>query len=57
MEANWGTIYVCMEMSQQNPLYSYHILIKTFLVRNNQKVKMADRNGSGHAQFSPESFN
>jgi hypothetical protein len=26
---NWGTLYACMEMSQQNPLYNYYMPIKT----------------------------
>jgi hypothetical protein len=29
-EPNYGTIHVYMEMSQWNPLYNYHILIKKF---------------------------
>jgi hypothetical protein len=29
-ESNQGTIYVCIERSQQNPLYKYYILIKMF---------------------------
>jgi hypothetical protein len=28
-EPNVGTLYTRKEMSQQNPLYNYHILIKT----------------------------
>jgi hypothetical protein len=28
-EPNRGTMYVHTEMSQRNPLYNYHILIKT----------------------------
>jgi hypothetical protein len=27
-EPNWGMIHVYMEMSQRNPLYNHHILIK-----------------------------
>jgi hypothetical protein len=30
-ELNWGILYVYIEMSQQNALYNYHILIKMFL--------------------------
>jgi hypothetical protein len=30
-EPNQGTIYVHMEILQQNFLYNYHMLIKTFL--------------------------
>jgi hypothetical protein len=29
-EPNQGKIYVFIEMSQGNPLYNYHILIKIF---------------------------
>jgi uncharacterized membrane protein YgaE (UPF0421/DUF939 family) len=29
-EPNWGMLHACMEMSQQNPLYSYYTLIKMF---------------------------
>jgi hypothetical protein len=29
-EPNQGTLYAFMEMSQQNPLYNYYILIKIF---------------------------
>jgi hypothetical protein len=29
-EPNWGTIYVYVEISQQNPLYNYYIPIKMF---------------------------
>jgi hypothetical protein len=29
-EPYWGALYICIEMSQQNPLYSYYTLIKTF---------------------------
>jgi hypothetical protein len=37
-EPNWGTIHVYMEMSQQNPLYNYHILIKTFKKESRQEA-------------------
>jgi hypothetical protein len=29
-EPNWGTIYLYLEMSQQNSLCKYHLLIETF---------------------------
>jgi hypothetical protein len=29
-EPNQGTLYAYMEMSQQNSLYSYYMLMKTF---------------------------
>jgi hypothetical protein len=31
-ESNLGTTYVNMEISQQNLLYSYHIMIKNVLI-------------------------
>jgi hypothetical protein len=32
-ETNQGTIYVYLEMSQQNPLYTYRILVKSFFFK------------------------
>jgi hypothetical protein len=37
-EPNWDSLYTYMEMSQQNPLYNYYKLIKTFLKKKDFRL-------------------
>jgi hypothetical protein len=40
-ELNWGTLYVYIERSQQNPLYSYYKLTKNvFLKKKAARVRI-----------------